>query len=191
MVKPRARFVLRRRADTRARRRRSNPQRLVSLLKRDGVVLEFRIARKLDSPNAWRKHWTLGHNLMKRWLHAFQTALAVNAGVHSMARFQLEGHLPTCPKMKMKVTVTRQVPSRRNFIKDDDDLRYTTKPINDALKHAGLIYDDARIWLEQPMPVQEVSPDHLYWTLVRIEPSEAGDADSVISTFIEAAGAAR
>ena len=146
-----------RNAGSRVRRRRSNPQRLVSLVKRDGVVIEFRIAAKLHSPNIWRKHWSIGHKLMKFWLHAFTNALSVNAGFDSMARFRLEGHLPPCPKMQMRVMVTRQVPSTRNFLKDDDDLRYTTKPLNDALKHSGLNYDDARVWLEKPMPLQERS----------------------------------
>lgn len=161
-------------------RRRSNPQRIVSLLTRTGTTLEFKIARKLDSPNTWRAHWSLGHNLMKWWLGAFTRALAVNAGFHSMARFQAEGHMPFRPEVKMRVTVTRQVPSTRNFIRDDDDLRYTTKPLNDALKHAGLIYDDSREWLVQDIPAQEVSPDGLYWTIVRVEPvDEAAENDAI------------
>lgn len=160
----------------RARRRRSsNPGRLVALLERQGVVLTFRVARKLDSPNSWRASWALGHNLMNWWTRAFTTALAANAGFDSMARFQSEGHLPRC-EFPVKVTVTRQVPHRRNFIRDDDDLRYTTKPLNDALKHAGLIYDDSRTWLQQDMPVQEVSRDGLYWTIVRIEPIDLAAA---------------
>lgn len=150
--------------------RRSTSPRLVSLLTRTGTTLEFRVARKLDSPNLWRAHWSLGHNLMKWWLRAFTNALATDAGFGSLARFQSEGHLPHRPAVKMRVTVTRQVSSRRNFLRDDDDLRYTTKPLNDALKHAGLIFDDGREWLEQSMPVQEVSPDGHDWTIVRIEP---------------------
>lgn len=164
-------YLRRRRAGgSTTHRRRSNPRRVFAILTRTGTTLEFKIARKLDSPNVWRAHWALGHNLMKWWLNAFTTAIAVNAGYHSMARFQLEGHMPFRPQVRMRVTVTRQVPSSRNFLRDDDDLRYTTKPLNDALKHVGLIYDDAREWLDQPMPTQEVSPDGLSWTLVRIEP---------------------
>ena len=160
-------------------RRRSNPQRIVSLLIRTGTTLEFRIARKLDSPNVWRAHWSLGHTLMKWWLRAFTNALAVGAGFDSMARFQAEGHMPFRPEVKMRVTVTRQVPHTRNFLRDDDDLRYTTKPLNDALKHAGLIYDDSREWMHQDIPTQEVSRDGLYWTIVRIEPvDEAAENDA-------------
>lgn len=150
-----------------------NPSRLVALLTRDGAALEFRIAKKLDSPNVWRAHWGIGHQLMKWWLSAFTTALAVNAGFDSMGRFIAEGQMPRV-RCRMRVTVIRQVPNRRNFLRDDDDLRYTTKPLNDALKHAGLIYDDSREWMEQAMPIQEVSPDGLDWTIVRVEPDDVG-----------------
>jgi hypothetical protein len=169
------------------RGRRSSP-RIVALCTREGTALVFRVARKLDSPNAWRKHWTLGHRLMKWWLRAFTTALATNGGFESMARYQAEGQMPPV-KFRMKVTVIRQAPSRRNFIRDDDDLRYTTKPLNDALKHAGLIKDDSRRWLNQPMPVQEVSSDRHYWTVVRVEPDTEAALDELVSDMPEDAAA--
>jgi len=175
---------------TRVSRRRSNPRRIVSLLTRKGTTLEFRVARKLDSPNVWRAHWALGHNLMKWWLRAFTNALAINAGFDSMARFDMEGHLPRV-SFRTKVTVIRQVPSTRNFIRDDDDLRYTTKPLNDALKHAGLIKDDSRKWLRQDIPTQEVSQDGLYWTIVRIEPDDEGALNDDINEMVERLGVLR
>ncbi len=68
----------------------------------------------------------------------------------------------------MRVEVTRLVPSRRNFIRDTDDLRTTVKSINDALKHVRLIFDDSDRWLEQSTPTQAVSEDGRDWTLVRV-----------------------
>ncbi len=180
----------RRSTGPRTPRRRANPRRMVALCSRKGAMVEFRVARKLDSPNIWRGHWMIGHKLMQWWLTAFTTALATNAGCTSMARFQLEGQLPPVT-FPMKVSVTRLVPSVRNFIKDDDDLRYTTKPINDALKHAGLIKDDSREWLTQEMPTQEVSPDGLYWTIVRIEPDEDKDFDNAVTDVVKTMGAGR
>lgn len=184
MALPRRRSNMPRQNTGGRRRRRANPQRIVALLKRDGAALEFHVARKLDSPNTWRGHWALGHNLMRWWQKAFLNALAVGSGFHSMAAFAAEGHLPRV-NFRQKVTVTRLVPSRRNFIRDDDDLRYTTKPVNDALKNIGLLVDDRREWLEQPMPTQDVSPDGLYWTIVRVEPDDAGALDREIAALVD------
>lgn len=145
--------------------------RIDAIVERDGEALLFRVARRLDSPNTWRFHWSVGHKLMKWWVHAFETAIATGGGHASLAAARMadaERPRPTC---RMRVVVTRQVPSRRNFIRDADDLRYTTKPINDALKHVRLIFDDSERWLEQPTPRQEVSPDGRDWTLVHVAPA--------------------
>jgi hypothetical protein len=62
------------------------------------------------------------------------------------------------------------VPSARNFIRDDDNLRFAVKPLLDALKRQGYIKNDSRKWLEHPTPTQSVSPDGKDWTIVTIEP---------------------
>jgi hypothetical protein len=72
---------------------------------------------------------------------------------------------------KMRVEVERHVPSARNFIRDDDNLRFSVKPLLDALKRQGYIKNDSRKWLEQPTPTQHVSADGKDWTVVRIEPA--------------------
>ena len=79
-------------------------------------------------------------------------------------------HLGGGDARKMRLTVERQVPTRRHFIRDDDNLRFSVKPLCDALKRGGYIYDDSRKWLEHPTPTQSVSPDGQDWTIVTIEP---------------------
>jgi hypothetical protein len=74
---------------------------------------------------------------------------------------------------KQRVVVERQVASARNFIRDDDNLRFSVKPLLDALKRQGYIRNDSRKWLEHPTPTQSVSPDGKAWTLVTIEACDA------------------
>lgn len=74
----------------------------------------------------------------------------------------------TCEE-KRAVQVTRLVPSARNFIRDDDNLRFAVKPMFDALKRLKLIRDDSRTWLTHETPTQEVSTDGQYWTRITIE----------------------
>lgn len=175
-----------------SRRRSSNPGRLVALLERDGAAMTFRVARKLDSPNSWRAHWSIEHTLRKWWEGAFTTAIAVSGGFGSLARMRIDGQMPRVDH-RVKLTLIRQVPSTRNFIRDEDDLYFTRKPVNDALKRIGLIRDDRREWLDQAQTIQEVSPDGLYWTIVRVEPAEAGAAElqQITDTFMGAAKGAR
>lgn len=75
-------------------------------------------------------------------------------------------------KVRMRLLVTREVPSARNFIKDRDNLVYSTKKVRDALKGRGLIYDDSMKWLEFPDPAQQVSDDGGWWTVLTIQPVE-------------------
>jgi len=74
------------------------------------------------------------------------------------------------PRQRYTVLVRREVPSVRNFCRDDDNLRFVTKPINDALKNLGFIYEDRREWLTQPMPLQAVSADGQYWGEISVAP---------------------
>ena len=71
---------------------------------------------------------------------------------------------------KVRVTVERHVPSARNFIRDDDNLRFAVKPLLDALKRDGYIKNDSRKWIEHDTPTQHVSADGKAWTIVRLEP---------------------
>lgn len=137
---------------------------LVTVL--DGV-LEFRIAAPLKSPNDTRGgHWSIRHAETKRWQR-----LIVSAFGHAWQHEWLLTAVGTLVRTqeRRRVTVICQRPSRRNFCKDDDNRRYLAKPVNDALKRIGLLYDDSRRWLEQPMPEEQVSEDGADWTVIRIE----------------------
>lgn len=141
-------------------------------------VLEIVIPVKLESPNRLRHaHRSTRNRETKIW----QAALSVIGGYNVKAwsvvdgvewRTDGRGHKQPFElrrKERRRVTVIRQVATRRQFIRDDENLHYTLKPVNDALKRLGLLYDDSRTWLEQPPVEQQVSPDGVARTIVRIE----------------------
>lgn len=148
-------------------------------------VLELVLPLKLQSPNKLRGfHWRSRHKETK----VFQAALSVIGGVDLKPwsvvtgvewRTDARGHKQPFEirrKERRRVTVIRLVKSRRQFIRDDENLHFAVKPLNDALKRLGLLYDDSRTWLEQPPVEQQLSPDGLPKTIVRIERAEAADA---------------
>lgn len=147
--------------------RTSVPARPATTLELDDRALVFRVSRKLESPNAWRYSWVLGHKLTKWWEHALGEALLV---APRAIRTRVQQWQRQTPPRRCRVTVTRVVPAPSHFIRDGDNLRMTTKPVNDALKRLRLLFDDRLTWLDQDTPVQVVSPDGLAWTIVRIEP---------------------
>lgn len=151
--------------------------------------LVLRIPRRLESPNMWQgRHWRVKHRISQEWENAIGTALidATLAKVRRTApgyRLSLTDALTVslgprgCAKVakqplaafRSRVMVERQVPSGRHFIRDDDNLRFAVKPLLDALKRQGYIYDDSRKWLEHETPTQTVSPDGKDWTIVTLE----------------------
>lgn len=139
-------------------------------------TIEFRIQRKLRSPNEiLGRHWREKSRERKSWQVQLETALVIGVGVaRAQALLAPGAALVGCHggcREKRRVSVTRLVPQTRQFIRDDDNLRFSVKPVLDALKHLGLIRDDAREWCELPNPVQVIAPDKSSWTYIRIEPS--------------------
>lgn len=125
--------------------------------------LTLRIPRRLESPNTWNgRHWRVKYRLSQEWEQEIAYG-AVKAG-------EAPWILRICfVPPKVRVIVERQVPSARNFIRDDDNLRFSVKPLLDALKRQGYIRNDSRKWLEHPTPTQSVSADGKDWTIVTIE----------------------
>jgi hypothetical protein len=117
--------------------------------------MNLRIARELVSPNIWNgRHWRVKHRISQEWERDLWATLP-------RAAFLLAG--------RKRVSVTREVPSGRNFIRDDDNLRFSVKPLLDALKRRGLITNDSRKWIDLPTPVQKISADGGYWTEIQID----------------------
>lgn len=126
-------------------------------------MIDLTIDRELLSPNKWQgRHWSFKSRDTKDW-----EMLLMCACVKRDRRFMF--HRDPLVGFRRRVTVTRMVPGKRNYIRDDDNLRFAVKPLNDALKRLGLIYDDSRRYLEQTLPTQEVSTDGKYYTRILIE----------------------
>lgn len=134
--------------------------------------LSLTVPRQLKSPNAWNgRHWRYKHRESQDWEKDVFYTIASQKGVRTVLGALLTlGAFPwqSCEE-KRSVTVTRFVPSARNFIRDDDNLRFAVKPVFDALKRLKLIKDDSRKWLTHATPTQEVSSDGNYYTRIVIE----------------------
>jgi hypothetical protein len=130
--------------------------------------LTLKIPRRLESPNTWNgRHWRVKHQLSQIWEGEILYGNHWGDGVEGVVlTFDGDGN----QTQRVRVTVERQVPSARNFIRDDDNLRFAVKPLLDALKRQGYIRNDSRKWLEHPTPTQSVSEDGKDWTIVTIEP---------------------
>lgn len=141
------------------------------------VGFEMKIPLSLASPNKDRgAHWSRKHQATQAWEHAIATL-----GGTTVRDFQLiESEVPvrtrTGWKLKARrrrerrrVIITRVVGNARRLIRDDDNRRYTSKPILDALKRLGLLYDDRREWCDHPEPQQHVAKDCEDHTVIRIE----------------------
>lgn len=146
------------------------------------MALELRIPRRLDSPNTWNgRHWRVKHRLSQEWEHAIGGAWFEHIAAAAKAKGRKVGfgdalEATLGPRKaygfeagKMRIEIERHVPSGRNFIRDDDNLRFSVKPLLDALKRQGYIKNDSRKWLEHPTPTQHISADGKDWTVVRID----------------------
>ncbi len=143
------------------------------------MSIDLTIPRELKSPNRWNgAHWRVKHRESQDWERDIFYEIASQQRVKGiLGALLVLGAFPwqSCQEKRI-VTMTRFVPSKRNFIKDDDNLRFATKPVNDALKRLQLIREDSRKWLEQATPTQEVSTDGKYYTRIQIQAVGAENA---------------
>src|SRR5262245_32308819 len=90
---------------------------------------EFRIQRKLRSPNEiLGRHWREKGRERKAWQAAFENALVGALGVTKAQALlgpgaALVGCRGGCQDRR-RVEIVRLAPARRNFIRDDDNLRF-------------------------------------------------------------------
>lgn len=136
------------------------------------MSLSLRIPRELVSPNKWNgRHWRVKHRISQDWekdiYHLTLSSLGARTLTDCLA-FELLRKGERQPTRK-RVTFTRETPSGRNFIRDDDNLRFSCKPALDALKRIGLIWNDSRKWIELPTPEQRISADGKHWTVIEID----------------------
>lgn len=148
----------------------------------DPANLTLRIPRELVSPNRWNgRHWRVKHRISQEWEKAIGDAVIdVFLRKAPIGRLGLVNAIGAMagPKTwigyeagRMRVAITRETPSGRNFIRDDDNLRFSVKPLVDALKRQGYIRNDSRKWIDLPTPEQRVSSDGKYWTEVALSPA--------------------
>lgn len=135
--------------------------------------LVFKIQRVLRSPNTYLgRHWREKNRERKEWQAHLVNAIALSCSSTVLRMLVsneiLPGGLGRCT-VRRRIDVTRLAPSTRRFIADDDNLRFSVKPVLDALKHIGLIKDDKREWLELPTPMQAVSEDGTFWTHIVVD----------------------
>lgn len=134
--------------------------------------LRLVVPRELKSPNAWMwKHWRVKQKEREGWETDIAWTLLRDGQKKNtyalLAAMNAIKPRRVCDR-KRRVVITRIVPSTRRFIRDDDNLRFAVKPVNDALKRLGLIKDDNRKWLDQPMPEQIVSVTGEVATVIEI-----------------------
>jgi hypothetical protein len=143
-------------------------------VERDGV-LEIQIPFRLELPNQDRgHHWSKKHKLTRQW----EQWIAVFAG-GILAPWKLRGEERVVKteqgfkirtkrqRQRRRVSITRIVSHRRYLSKDDDNRRYVSKPILDALNRLELLTDDRREWLEHPEPLEDIGAEDV--TIIRIE----------------------
>ena len=149
----------------------------------DGVIdpgnVTLRMPHELVSPNRWNgRHWRVKHRISQDWETAISVSLidactsqtdSTVSGMNVLAAYLGPKRWLNYQPARIKVSVTREVPSGRNFIRDDDNLRFCVKPLLDALKRQGYIKNDSRKWIELPTPEQKISADGKYWTVVILE----------------------
>lgn len=136
---------------------------------------EIRIECELKSPNAsiWRGRWALTA-VREAWTTNLLVAIARYGGMETAAAAKtylrsLSIFVDPERKERRRVVLTRLVPHSRNLLRDDDNLRYVGKSLMDAMKHAGLLSDDKREYLDHPGPTQAVSTDGTYTTVIEIQ----------------------
>jgi len=121
----------------------AQPMRVAEIATVTSSGITIRIQRQLLSPNAYLgRHWREKNRERKRWqahiVNAIASSCASSVVRELVSNEVLPGGQGHCDQVR-RVAVTRFAPHVRRFIKDDDNLRFSVKPILDALKHVGLI----------------------------------------------------
>lgn len=114
----------------------------------------------LRTPNDWNNKLNAQKIYMgekRKWVRLFRNIFYIWGAQQEGSRRVLE--------------VTRRVPDRRFLIKDFGNRVFTLKPLEDALKEAGVIIDDSEDFLESVPPIQVVD-NTLKSTVVEVRLTE-------------------
>ena len=132
-------------------------------------AIGFLIPHKLEGTNAgmWGGHWSKKHKATDQWEVLLKIVMADYEGSNTITRHRPHYiralNLPPVNGRRL-ITITRFTPSRRNFLKDDDNDAMAMKPIVDAIKRLGLIRADSKTWTRLVPLKQDLSPDGKWWT---------------------------
>ncbi len=129
------------------------------------------LGEKLDTPNRFKAHWSMQSSSRDKWELLLRAAVLRALGVASWQHLAPLGRVPQCDR-KMSMQVVRLVKSSREFIRDDDNLAFSRKHLQDCLKPLGLVKDDRREWLTANV-IQDVAPNGHPITLVFLWPADA------------------
>lgn len=137
-----------------------------------GAVLTIRLPHRLETPNAWLwSHWRTKKRAKDAWSERLRIAclsppaVAMSIG-GNVALARWIGW--TAPANRPIVRITRQVPSRRNFITDRENRVFAAKALVDCLVQAGFLTNDREQDIDLQVP-QVVSVDGLDWTEIVID----------------------
>lgn len=140
----------------------------------------FRLAAPLRSPNTtiW-KPWTGLAADRAKWERLFTAQLREFQAMRNITGWTTDERLAWPHVVGYRelraLTVTRYVPSRAHFIRDERNLQFAIKGLEDALVRTRLLVDDRREWLHCTPVTQHVSPDGEFYTVVLLQrPDLAG-----------------
>lgn len=108
--------------------------------------------RKYKNPHDYRR-------LRETWEWEFGCA------IRRSIRKEITSSLTSHPRMRLLIVC------RRKRLLDPDNLIGGLKPVIDALKNLGLIYDDSGQYLEAPMPTQQKCKKGRAVTIFTLEPA--------------------
>ena len=144
----------------------------VATLTDTGAVLTIRLPHRLETPNAWLwSHWRTKKRAKDAWSERLRIACLSPAAVAMSigGNVELASWIGwTAPTNRPIVRITRQVPSRRNFITDRENRLFAAKALVDCLVQAGFLANDREQDIDLQVP-QVVSADGLDWTEIVID----------------------
>lgn len=128
--------------------------------------------QKLETPNKFKAHWSMQGSSRTKWERLLKAAVLRALGVASWESLKILDRVPVCTE-KMALQLIRLVVASREFIRDDDNLAFSRKHLQDCLKPLGLVKDDRREWLTAHV-VQDVAPHPFPMTICLLWPAAAG-----------------